>query len=79
MSKMQITNYIAEINQQIIITFLFLTKKPSSTVLTIININIMENNNLHAFAMKEGFLHEDEGTAFSSAASVISVMENAKT
>lgn len=35
--------------------------------------------NLHEFTMKEGFLHEDEGTAYSSPASVISVMENAKT
>jgi hypothetical protein len=36
------------------------------------------NMSLHTFTMKEGFAHEDEGTAFSSATSVISVMENAK-
>lgn len=37
------------------------------------------DDSFHEFTMKEGFLHEDEGTAFFSAASVISVMENAKT
>jgi hypothetical protein len=36
------------------------------------------NMSLHTFTMEEAFAHEDEGTAYSSATSVISVMENAK-
>lgn len=39
---------------------------------------IARNESLHTFTMKEGFAHEDEGTAFCSATSVISVMEKAK-
>lgn len=37
------------------------------------------NDSLHTFAMKQAFDHEDEGTAFSSAASVVNVMEKVKT
>ena len=33
---------------------------------------------LHTFTMKEGFAHEDEGTPYSSATSVVSVMETTK-
>lgn len=36
------------------------------------------NDSLHTFAMKEAFDHEDEGTAFSSSVSVVSVMAKAK-
>ena len=35
-------------------------------------------DSLHTFAMKEAFDHEDEGTAFSSAVSVVGVMAKAK-
>lgn len=36
------------------------------------------NESLHTFTMKEAFAHEDEGTAYSSATTVASVMSNAK-
>lgn len=39
---------------------------------------ITRNESLHTFTMKEAFKHEDEGTAFSSATSVVCVMEKAK-
>ena len=39
---------------------------------------IHRNASLHSFTMREGFAHEDEGTAVASATSVVSVMENAK-
>jgi len=39
---------------------------------------IKREESLHTFAMTQAFAHEDEGTAYSSAASVISVMDKAK-
>lgn len=39
---------------------------------------MLRNESLHSFTMKEAFAHEDEGTAASSATTVVSVMTNAK-
>mmetsp|Transcript_28592 Transcript_28592/g.43751 ORF Transcript_28592/g.43751 Transcript_28592/m.43751 type:complete len:324 (-) Transcript_28592:1637-2608(-) len=41
--------------------------------------SMRRNASLHTFTMDAAFAHEDEGTAHSSAASVVSVMNNAKT